>query len=63
VRLMYYKLTFQLFANRLNPEASENKTVDGNSIVGNVNSNDGQLKLDRSNGNSNPNDGLGLSVR
>jgi hypothetical protein len=37
--------------------------VDGDSFVGNVNSNDGQLKLDRSNGNANSNDGLGLSAR
>ena len=56
-------MKFQLFANSLSLETSENKTVDGNSIVGNVNSNDGQLKLDRSNGNANPNDGVGLVAR
>lgn len=44
-------------------EVSENKTVDGNSVVGNVNSNEGQLKFSNSNGNGNDNDGVGLSVR
>ncbi len=37
--------------------------MDGNSIVGNVNSNNGQLKFDRSNGNANSDNGFGLSVR
>ncbi len=36
--------------------------MDGDSIVGNINSNDDQLKLDRSNGKANGNDGVGLSV-
>jgi hypothetical protein len=54
---------FDMLASIVNQEASENKTADGNSIVGNVNSNDGQFRLDRSNGNANPNDGVGLSVR
>ena len=39
------------------------QTVDGDSIVGNVNSNGDQLKLDRSNGNANPDEGVGLWVR
>lgn len=39
------------------------QTVDGDSIVGNVNSNGDQLKLDRSNGNANGDNGVGLSVR
>lgn len=37
--------------------------VDGNSVVGKVNSDDGQLKFDRSNGNANGNEGVGISVR
>ncbi len=32
-------------------------------MVGNVNSNDSQLKLDRSNGKGNPSIGVGLSTR
>ena len=43
-------------------ETTENKTVDGDSYVGNVNSYDGQAKLDRSNGNANDGNGVGLSV-
>jgi hypothetical protein len=50
-------------AGLADPEASEIETVDGNSIVGNVNSNGGEFRLDRGNGNANPNDGVGLSVR
>lgn len=37
--------------------------VDGDSIVGNVNSNEGQLKFDRSNGKANSNEGLGVVTR
>ena len=44
-------------------EAPENKTVEGDSVVGNVNSNEDQFKLDNSNGNANPNDGAVVSVR
>ena len=49
-------------ADRAAAETTENKTVDGDSYVGNVNSYDGQAKLDRSNGNANDDDGVGLSV-
>lgn len=37
--------------------------MDGNSVVGNVNSNEGQLKFSNSNGNANDDGGVGLSVR
>ena len=52
-----------MFARKLDSEVLENKTVDGNSVVGNVNSNEGQLKFSNSNGNGNGNDGVGFSVR
>ena len=42
---------------------AKEQTVDGNSIVGNVNSNGDQFNLNRSNGNANSNNGVGLSVR
>ena len=38
------------------------RTVDGDSYVGNVNVNAGQANLDRSNGNANDDNGVGLSV-
>ena len=34
--------------------------MDGDSVVGNVNSNDGQAKFDRDNGK--PNDGIGVGL-
>lgn len=51
-----------LFANRPAEETAENKTVDGDSYVGDVNSNDGQANLDRSNGKANDDNGVGLSM-
>ena len=51
------------FANEVADEAVGNKSVDGDSHVGDVYSNDGQANLDRSNGNANDDNGVGLSVR
>ena len=42
---------------------SREQTVDGDSYVGNVNSNDGQANFDRSNGNANDRNGFGLVTR
>ena len=52
-----------LFANEAADEAMGNKSVDGDSCVGDVYSNDGQANLDRSNGNANDENGVGLSTR
>ena len=51
------------FVNEAADEAMGNKSVDGVSCVGDVYSNDGQANLDRSNGNANDDNGVGLSVR
>jgi hypothetical protein len=63
VRLVYLLTDVSVACEQLESRHTREQIVDGDSLVGNVNSNDGQLKLDRSNGNANPNDGLGLSVR
>lgn len=51
------------FANEAADEAIGNRSVGGGSYVGDVYSNDGQANLDRSNGNANDDNGVGLSVR
>lgn len=63
LRLMQTDQKFDVLASTDDLEASENKAVDGDSLVGNVNSNQGRLKFDHDNGNANGNEGLGVSVR
>ena len=63
VRLLQIGRKRCLFANEAADEAMGNKSVDGDSCVGDVYSNDGQANLDRSNGNANDDNGVGLSVR
>lgn len=55
--------TSAVLASAVPLEAAENKTVNGDSYVGNVNSNGGQAKFDRSNGKANDENGVGFSTR
>ncbi len=61
---VWYKFTNAVVVCEQHTSGSvREQTVDGDSYVGNVNSNGGQLRLNRSNGNANSNNGVGVSMR